>query len=352
MSGGVDSSLAAALLKEEGYNVIGITFRMWPKEECGASEGRACCSLEAVTRARAVAGELKIPYYVVDFSAEFKKDVIEYFCAEYLRGMTPNPCVVCNEKLKFGRLLEKACSLGASHVATGHYCNVAFDKKRGRYVLREGKNSAGEQSYFLISLSQEQLAQALLPLGEFTKEKTRSLAKKMKLMTYDTASSQDVCFTHGADYAEYISKKTGIRMESGDIVDGSGVVVGRHKGIPYYTIGQRRRLGIAHKEPLYVTAIDRKNNRVVVGAKKDVLRKGLIAERVNWIAVENISEPVRAAVKIRYNHGKAKATVTKIDDSTVRVEFDEPQEAPTPGQAAVFYDKEIVLGGGWIREAI
>lgn len=352
MSGGVDSSLAAALLKEEGHDVIGITFRMWPKEECGASSVRACCSLEAVTRARAVADDLGIPYYVVDFSAEFKQEVIDYFCSEYFRGMTPNPCVLCNEKIKFGKLLEKARSLGASYIATGHYADISFDKGRGRYILREGKNATGEQSYFLFSLSQEQLGAALFPLADLTKDQARALAKKMRILTYDTVSSQDVCFTQGIDYTEYIAKRTGMRMECGDIVDSSGKLVGRHKGIPFYTIGQRRGLGIAHKEPLYVTSIDRDSNRVVVGVKKDVLRKGLIAERVNWIAVEGIDKPVRAGVKIRYNHKKADATLTNIDGHTVRVEFDEPQEAPTPGQAAVFYDKGIVLGGGWIREAL
>lgn len=352
MSGGVDSSLAAALLKKEGHDIIGITFRMWPKEECISPSARACCSLEAVTRARAVAGGLGIPYYVVDFSAEFKQEVIDYFCAEYIRGMTPNPCVLCNEKIKFGKLLEKARSLGASSIATGHFADISFDNCRGRYILKEGKNSPGEQSYFLFSLSQEQLSRAIFPLSGLTKDDTRSLAKKLGILTYDTASSQDVCFTQGVDYAEYISKKTGMRMSCGDIEDVFGRIVGRHKGIPFYTIGQRRGLGIAHKEPLYVVSIDRENNRVVVGSKKDVLRRGLIADRVNWIAVEGIERPVRASVKIRYNHRKADSTLTKIDDHTVRVEFDEPQEAPTPGQAAVFYDKEVVLGGGWIRDAI
>jgi len=352
MSGGVDSSLAAAILKKEGYDVIGVTFRMWPREECGGAVGRACCSLEAVTRARAVAEGLGIPYYVADFSAEFKKEVIDYFCSEYLKGMTPNPCVMCNDKIKFGKLLEKARSLGASHIATGHYADVKFDKKKGRFLLREGANKEGEQSYFLFNLSQDQLGHALFPLSGFTKKKTRELAKKLKIRTYDTVSSQDVCFTQGSDYAEYIKKKTGVEMKSGDIVDASGKILGRHKGIPSYTIGQRRGLGIANKEPLYVTAIDMAHNRLVVGSKKDVLRKGLIADRVNWIAVDGIDEPLNVMVKIRYNHKKAGARVTDIGGGSVRVDFDKPQEAPTPGQAVVFYDNKTVLGGGWIREAI
>jgi len=351
MSGGVDSSLAAALLKKEGYGVIGVTFRMWPKEECGIDTGRACCSLGAVTRARSVAEELKIPYYVVDFSAEFKKEVIDYFCSEYLKGMTPNPCIVCNEKIKFGRLLEKARSLGASHVATGHYANVSFDKRRSRFLLKEGKNREGEQSYFLFTLSQDQLGHAIFPLSGFTKARTRQLAKRLKIKTYGTVSSQDICFTQSLDYAEYIRKKTGVEMKSGEIVDLAGNVLGRHKGIPFYTIGQRRGLGIAYKEPLYVIAIDIADNRIVVGTKKDVLKPDLIADRLNWIATDGIDRPVKVMAKIRYNHKKAKATVTKLDGGAVRVDFDEPQEAPTPGQAVVFYDKDIVLGGGWIREA-
>jgi tRNA-specific 2-thiouridylase len=291
-------------------------------------------------------------YYVADFSAEFKKEVIDYFCSEYIKGVTPNPCVMCNEKIKFGKLLEKARSLGASHVATGHYADVYFDKSRGRYLLREGANAQGEQSYFLFSLSQDQLGHALFPLGGFTKKKTRELAKKMDIKTYDTVSSQDICFTQGGDYAEYIRKKTGLEMKSGDIVDIHGKVLGRHKGIPFYTIGQRRGLGIAGREPLYVTAIDIAQNRLVAGYKKDVFKKSLTAERVNWIAVDGIDKPLKVMAKIRYNHKKARATVTDTGGGLIRVDFDSPQESPTPGQAVVLYDGDIVLGGGWIKEAM
>ena len=351
MSGGVDSSLAAALLKKEGYQAIGVTFRMWPKEECGSSFGRACCNLEAVTRARAVAGDLGIPYYVVDFSEEFKRSVIDYFCEEYLIGRTPNPCVVCNEKIKFGKLLEKARSLGASSVATGHYANSSYDKKSGRYLLKEGKDKAKDQSYFLFGLSQDQLKSAVFPLGGLTKTKVRALAKKMRLKTFDTVSSQDICFVQDMDYADYIKKKTGIEVAPGDIVDSLGKVLGRHKGIPFYTIGQRRGLGIAAKEPLYVTGIDIEKNRVIVGDRGDVMKKGLIAERMNWIAVEDIGKPIKVMARIRYNSKKAKATVTKAGKDSVMVDFNEPQAAPTPGQAVVFYDKDIVIGGGWIKNS-
>lgn len=349
MSGGVDSSVAAALLKKSGYNVIGVTFRMWPKEECGLSTGRSCCSLEAITRARVVAEELKIPYYVMDFSADFKKEVIDYFCSEYLKGMTPNPCVICNEKIKFGLLLDKARSLGAEAVATGHYVKAGFDKKRGRYLLKEGSDRTKDQSYFLFRLSQAQLEHAVFPLGQFTKDKVRQIAKRMKLKTFNTVSSQDVCFVQDLEYAEYIKKKTGVAIKPGDIVDKEGKVIGKHKGIPYYTIGQRRGLGIAHTEPLYVTGIDAAKNRIIVGIKKDVLKKSLLADRLNWVAVRGIEKPMNVMAKIRYNHKKAKCVVTKTGPDSVKVEFKTPQEAPTPGQAVVFYDKDIVLGGGWIK---
>ena len=352
MSGGVDSSLAAALLKKEGCEVIGMTFRMWPKEECGSSADRACCSLEAVTRARAVAGDLGIPYYVMDFSEDFKREVIDYFCAEYLKGSTPNPCVVCNEKIKFGKLLVKAKELGASYIATGHYAKTGFDKASGRFLLREGRDKSKDQSYFLFNLSQQQLKEAMFPLGDLTKERTRSLAKKLKIKTHNTASSQDICFIQDLDYAEYIRKKTGVEIKKGDITDRDGNIIGRHNGIPFYTIGQRRGLGIAYKEPLYVTAIDIGKNRIIAGTKKDVMKKSLIADRVNWIAVRGIEKPLRIMARIRYNHKKAAAIVTRIDENAIRVDFDEPQAAPTPGQAVVFYNKDIVVGGGWIREGI
>lgn len=351
MSGGVDSSLSAALLKKDGYETIGVTFRMWPRGECGSSFGRSCCDLEAVTRARAVAQDLGIPYYVVDFSEDFKKEVIDYFCEEYLKGHTPNPCVVCNEKIKFGKLLEKAMSLGAQAVATGHYANTGYDKKSGRYLLKEGRDKAKDQSYFLFGLSQEQLIRAVFPLGNLTKDKVRALAKKMGLKTFNTISSQDICFVQDLKYAEYIRKKTGVEIKPGEIVDKIGQVLGRHKGIPFYTIGQRRGLGIAYKAPLYVTGIDIEKNRILVGPREEVMKKSLIAERMNWISIDQMDEPIRVMARIRYNHKKAKALVTKIGKTEVRVDFDEPQAAPTPGQAVVLYNKDVVMGGGWIKEA-
>jgi len=350
MSGGVDSSVAAALLKKKGYEVIGVTFKTWPKEECGSSFGRACCNLEAVTRSRAVCESLRIPYYVFDLSKEFKRDVIDYFCLQYLKGLTPNPCVICNEKIKFGYLLEKAKAFGAEAVATGHYAKVKKPKPGGRVILREGKDKTKDQSYFLFSLSQGQLKDSIFPLGEMTKVHVRKIAKSFKLNTYDAVSSQDVCFIQDMGYAEYITNKTGVVIKEGDIVDKTGRVVGKHKGFPYYTIGQRRGLGVAHSEPLYVTAIDASRNRVVIGTKKDVMRQSLSAEGLNWISIESLDRPLRVQAKIRYGAKKAKAVVTRTGENSVRVDFDKPQEAPTPGQAIVFYNRDIVVGGGWIKE--
>ena len=348
MSGGVDSSVAAALLKKKGYEVIGVTFKTWPKEECGSSFGRACCNLEAVTRSRAVCEDLGIPYYVFDLSLEFKRDVIDYFCSQYLKGLTPNPCVICNEKIKFGHLLEKAKAFDAEAVATGHYARVAKPTRGGRWLLKEGKDKKKDQSYFLFSLSQEQLKRSIFPVGGITKEHTRKIARSLKLRTHDTVSSQDVCFIQDMEYAEYIRNKTGVEIGEGDIVNNAGKVLGRHKGFPYYTIGQRRGLGVASTEPLYVTAIDPAKNRVVIGTKKDVLKRSLSAVGLNWISVKGIDKPVRMYAKIRYGAKKAKALVTGTGENSVRVDFDEPQEAPTPGQAVVFYSRDTVVGGGWI----
>ena len=352
MSGGVDSSLAAALLLKEGREVIGVTFRMWPKAECGASFGRACCNLEAVTRARAVAGDLGIPYYVFDFSEEFKAKVIDYFCDEYLKGLTPNPCVICNEKIKFGLLHEKALALDASFIATGHYADKGFNKKTGRFFLKVGRDLEKDQSYFLFSLSQEQLKYSVFPLSDYTKAKARAEAKRFKIKTHNTPSSQDICFIQDLEYTEYIKKKTGVTIEEGEIVNREGKVLGIHKGIPYYTIGQRRGLGVAYSEPLYVTGIDRSKNRVIVGVKRDILRNSLIAHRLNWMVVDGIDKELRVKAKIRYNHKAQNATVTRMDEDLVRVDFDLPQEAPTPGQAVVFYNKGAVVGGGWIKEVV
>jgi tRNA-uridine 2-sulfurtransferase len=350
MSGGVDSSVAAALLQQEGCEVIGVTMQLWSKEECGSHREKSCCSLEGIRDARYVAQKLGIPFYVVDFHKEFKKYVIDYFVEQYLKGLTPNPCILCNEKIKFGVFLSKAKQLKADFVATGHYTISYYDEKTGRYILKESADKAKDQSYALFSLSQKQLKHAKFPVGGLTKDKTRKIAKDLGFdLVFDKRDSQEICFVED-DYSRYLTKKAKAKVTPGPILDKEGNIIGMHKGAPFYTIGQRQGLGIAYKEPLYVTNIDVGRNEIIVGIKKDVLKKELIADNVNWILFEKPPSQFRAMAKIRYKHKKADATVTVLGKGRVRVVFDEPQEAPTPGQAVVFYQGELVMGGAWIRE--
>ncbi|MCX5715452.1 MAG: tRNA 2-thiouridine(34) synthase MnmA [Candidatus Omnitrophica bacterium] len=350
MSGGVDSSVSAALLKEAGYEVIGVTMQLWPKEECSPGRDRICCSLEGIRDARYVAQKLGISFYVVDFHKEFKKHVIDYFIRQYLEGFTPNPCILCNEKIKFGALLDKAKELEADFVATGHYAQTCRDEKTGRSLLKEGSDKSKDQSYALFGLTQEQLGRAIFPVGALDKTEVRSRAKDLGLeFVQDKKDSQEICFVED-DYAKYMTKKAKIKITAGRILDKDGNVLGRHKGTPFYTIGQRQGLGIAYKEPLYVTAIDVKKNELTVGTKKDVLKTSLVAGDLNWIAFDKPPKTFRAEAKIRYKHKKAAAQVSVMENNDVKVEFNEPQEAPTPGQAVVFYDGETVIGGGWISK--
>ncbi len=351
MSGGVDSSVAAVLLKEEGYEVIGITMQLWPKEECGQSRDKSCCSLEGIRDARYVAQKIGAPFYVVDFHKEFKKFVIDYFIEQYLKGVTPNPCIVCNEQIKFDCLMKKAKDLGAAFIATGHYAISYYDEEVSRFILKESADKSKDQSYVLFSLSQEQLKSSLFPIGGYTKDKIRKFAKDFGLeFVHDKKDSQEICFVED-DYAKYLIKKAKVSVEPGDIVNKEGKVVGQHKGFPFYTIGQRHGLGIAHKEPLYVIEIDVAKNTITVGAKKDVYKKSLVVERLNWVLFEAPPKHFRAKAKIRYRHKKADAAISVLNENEVSVVFDEPQEAPTPGQAVVFYDGGLVIGGGWIKSA-
>lgn len=346
MSGGVDSSVAAMLLKKQGHDVIGISMKLWPKEECGFYRPTSCCSLEAIADARLVSEKLGFPFYVLDFHKEFKKEVIDYFTSEYLRGRTPNPCILCNEKIKFGILLKKARELNARYVATGHYANIVFDAKNKRYVLKEGRDRRKDQSYVLFSLTQNQLSKILLPLGTLTKDRVRRLARNYKLAIYDKPESQEICFVQD-DYEKYLKKRFKDKIREGPIIDKNGNTLGTHKGIPFYTIGQREGLGIAYKHALYVIRIDKDKNTIVVGPKESRFFKKLLVGNLNWIAQPG-KKYLRCKVKIRSQHVKANARLY-LKESKVKVEFDEPQESPTPGQAAVFYSKNIVLGGGWIE---
>ncbi len=351
MSGGVDSSMAAFLLKEEGHEVIGATMRIW-KGDDATEHPYGCCGVVHVEYARRVAQQLGIPFYVLSLEQEFEKEVIDYFCEEYGRGRTPNPCILCNERIKFGSLLERAKALGADFIATGHYAQVALDRSSKRFVLRMGVDRKKDQSYVLFSLSQEQLRHCLFPLGTYRKEEIRALAKSLGLRVHDKPESQEICFVQDRSYHAFLEGRQRAPIEPGPIVDKNGTVLGRHRGIPFYTIGQRRGLRLARGVPLYVVAIDPKRNLVVVGEKEEVFRDTFLVGRVNWIPHEEAPPSCRVWVKIRYNHPGGEAVLSRQADGRMRVQFKEPQKAITPGQAAVFYEGETVLGGGWIEEVL
>ncbi len=347
MSGGVDSSAAAALLLEQGFDVVGITLKLWPQDCVSRAEDK-CCGPQAVADARAVAHRLGIPFYLVDEAEDFQKEVVQYFADEYRAGRTPNPCVMCNEKLKFGTLLRRARQLGAESVATGHYARVERDEATGRHLLKRGRDLRKDQSYFLFSLRQDQLARTRFPLGELTKADTREIARESSLKTAEKEESMEICFVPDNDYGRFLQQAKLVAKHRGDIVDLQGRVMGQHDGIEFFTIGQRRGLGIAAAKPLYVLDLDPVRNRVVVGEEADLERDSLELERCNWIAMAEPPEQVKALVKIRYNHPGTQATIRPGPGGTAEVRFDEPQRAITPGQACVFYDGDVVLGGGWI----
>ena len=340
MSGGVDSSVAAYLLKEQGYDVIGLTFRNWPQDCLSRAEDK-CCGPQAVTDARMVAHTLGIPHYVVDEIGAFQRDVIDYFVAEYRQGRTPNPCIVCNEKIKFGTLLKQAEKLGAEFVATGHYARIEHGD---RCLLRKGRDSHKDQSYFLFSLRQDQLAKSLMPIGELSKDETRTIAGKLGLKTAEKVESQEICFVPDKDYGRFLHETGKLSDRPGEIVTGDGKVIGTHAGIQYFTIGQREGLKLGgQKTPLYVIALDAGANRVIVGPAPALLRSEFTVGNCSWLAIEPPVGAIEVTVKIRYNHPGCAATVEQG-----RVKLHEPQRAITPGQAAVFYRDDLVLGGGWI----
>ncbi len=349
MSGGVDSSVAAYLLKEQGYEVIGVTMQVWPDmpDERIEREG-GCCSLSAAEDARRVASSLGIRHYVINFKDVFTEKVIDYFIDEYVRGRTPNPCIACNKYIKFDALLKKALELDAFYVATGHYAKTDYDKSTGRYFIRKARDDNKDQTYVLYNLSQYQLEHTLFPLGDFKKTEIRDMARKLGMRVAEKPDSQEICFVEDNDYAGYIEKEAGDRVFAGDIVDKSGNVLGRHKGIAYYTIGQRRGLGISSGHPLYVIDIDSGNNRVVVGGNEDLLGDELIAGDVNFMPFETLKDGMAIDAKIRYKSMESPAIISPLEDGKVNVKFFKKQRAITPGQAVVFYDGDILTGGGTI----
>jgi tRNA-specific 2-thiouridylase len=347
MSGGVDSSTAAALLVEQGYDVIGVTLKLW-KHDCFSPDEDQfkCCGSRAAADVRAVCDHLGIPFHLIDDSEAFQKEVISRFAAEYRAGRTPNPCILCNEHLKFGTLLQRADQFGAQYVATGHYARL--ERADGRTLLKRGRDPRKDQSYFLFSLRQDQLARALFPVGDQTKSDTREAARQRDLKTAEKKESMEICFVPDNDYGKFLREANLAQKHRGEIVDLHGRVLGHHDGIEFYTIGQRRGLGITTPKPVYVIELDAANNRVVVGDDSALDRDEFTVERCNWIPFDQLTKPIEVTAKIRYNHPGTVATVTPAGQGGAKVKLHEPQRAITPGQAAVFYQDDLVVGGGWI----
>ena len=353
MSGGVDSSLTAALLVEQGYEVIGMTMRLSEdSRDFDAEKDRGCCSLSSVDDARRVAEVIGIPHYVMNFKAMFQEKVIDYFLADYACGRTPNPCVACNRYVKFEGLLQKAMEIGAQYVATGHYARIEQDTVTGRFGLWKGVDTHKDQSYALYHLNQHSLQHFMMPLGAYTKVETRQMAEKLNLPVAHKPDSQEICFVPNDDYKTYLKEHVPDCLRAGDIVDVKGRVLGHHEGVPLYTIGQRKGLGIAAEHPLYVVQLDMQKNRVVVGGNEDVFAAGLLAGDLNWIAMDTLAAPMQVSAKIRYGNREGRAEVLPLPDGRVHVRFAEPQRAVTPGQSVVFYRGEQVVGGGIIEEAL
>ena len=339
MSGGVDSSMTAALLKKEGHEVFGLTMMVTPSEE-------------AALAARESAQVIGLPHYTVDFRDIFKKQVIADFCSQYILGKTPNPCVNCNRLIKFGVLIEKAKELGAEVMATGHYARIEKNSPDNRILLKKGFDPTRDQSYFLYKLTQSQLAAAIFPLGNLTKDSVRKMAQEMSLPSVTRKESHEICFIPDNDYPRFLREHLACEIKSGQIMDKRGNVLGKHNGIIEYTIGQRKGLGISSQEPLYVVGIDSKSNSVIVGGKQDVYADEFIVSDLNWIAFSNLREPLTLKARIRYLHHEAEAVISPAEGDNVIVKFTDPQLAITPGQAAVFYDGEVVVGGGTIERVL
>jgi tRNA-specific 2-thiouridylase len=360
MSGGVDSSAAAALLKAGGHELVGFTMQLWNQRrgltvgEDGEPLPSRCCSLDDVYDARRVAEELGFPFYVLNLERDFERDVVAPFVQSYLEGETPIPCVACNSRLKFASLDRTALSVGCEKVATGHYARVEFDESAGRHRLLRGRDARKDQTYFLWELTQEQLSRSLFPLGGMTKEEARAAARSHGLYVAEKKESQEICFVPDGDYAGFIDRylaaegREDERPAGGEIVDTAGRVVGEHEGVHRFTVGQRRGIGVSRQLPLYVVRVEPESSRVVVGHDEELLSSEFHAAGVNWVAFEEPAEPVRADVRVRYRHREAPATITPLGGARARVRFDEPQRAVTPGQATVFYRGDEVVGGGWI----
>ena len=349
MSGGVDSSVAAALLMEQGFDVVGATLKLFDNSEIGiTSSNRTCCSLDDVTDARSVARRLGFDHFVFNFGSLFQHEVIERFAQSYCRGETPNPCIDCNRYIKFCKLLERAQLLDANYIATGHYARISFDEKSGRYLLLKAKDLSKDQSYVLYNLTQDELSKVIFPLGELRKSEVRLLAEQRELVNARKPDSQDICFVPDGDYAGFLKNVIGIPSSSGNFVNRDGQVLGIHQGHIHYTIGQRKGLRLSFDRPKYVVGIDAAANTVTLGDESELYHSEMTIGDLNWVAIERLVEPIRVQVKIRYSQSEVPAIIHPFDDQSVKVILEQTQRAVTPGQAAVFYQGDVVIGGGRI----
>jgi tRNA-specific 2-thiouridylase len=345
MSGGVDSSVAAAILKNEGYDVTGITMQIWLARE--SSSFKTCCSIASIEEAKRVAEEIGIPHHTIDMRDIFIEKVIENFCNEYSSGRTPNPCIRCNQFVRFDTLLEKAKELGAELIATGHYARIERDRRQGRYLLKKGIDERKDQSYVLYVMTQDHLSNTIFPLGSLRKEETRKIAEDLNLSVATKPESQEICFIPEDDYSKFLSTIMPEKISPGPIFDKTGTILGKHQGLPFYTIGQRKGLGIAHRKPLYVISIDIDRNALIVGEEEAGYSKEFLVKDLNWVAVDHLDEAQKVKVKLRSTMKEADAVIS-LKNSYIYVKFDRPQWAITPGQSAVFYEGDVVLGGGII----
>lgn len=347
MSGGVDSSVSAYLLSKEGYEVIGVSMK-FPLSFSESNKYTSCCGFKGIEDAKKVAEEIGIPFYILNYEEKFERKVIEYFIREYKMGRTPNPCIVCNKKIKFGELLKLAKHLGIDYVATGHY--VKKEKEGKKYLLKKGIDPEKDQSYFLFSLNQYQLKNSLFPVGNYRKEEVRKIAKEIGLNIHSKPQSQEICFIQDKNYRDFLIGRNSSLIKPGPIINKEGKVLGEHKGIVFYTIGQRTGLGISHTTPLYVIKIDKNNNTIIVGEEKEIYKRELVADNVNLILYDKLEKERKVTAKIRYKQEESEAVIIPLDDKKIKVIFSKPQRAITPGQAIVFYEGETVLGGGIILE--
>lgn len=352
MSGGVDSSVAAYLLKEQGYDVIGVTMQIWQEEDSiTMAENGGCCGLSAVDDARRVADRLQIPYYVLNLKKEFKENVIDYFIEEYIHARTPNPCIACNRYVKWEALLNRAMELGCDYIATGHYARICR-LENGRFALKKSATVRKDQTYALYNLTQHQLSRTLMPVGEYDKDEIRKIAEDIGLLVANKPDSQEICFVPDNDYASYIKKETGKTFPAGNFIDVNGNILGKHKGIIHYTIGQRKGLGLSLGTPAFVLEIRPDTNEVVIGTNEDTFHSKLAADKVNWMSITGLEGEMKVTAKIRYSHQGAPCILRMTGEDEIECRFQEPVRAITPGQAVVFYDGDIVVGGATILRSL